>query len=138
MEYELIEALIKKEQISSRGQFIKDIALDDYLKKIKSNAEFVSHYAEGQCVGFVAFYCNDPSRRNAFITLVLVSPDFRGQGISQKLIRYVLDICKKRRFEACSLEVLRGNQFAVQVYKRIGFKIVSERNGKIFMRTLLG
>lgn len=133
----MIDYLVKREQISSGGGFITGIPIEDYLDKIKEKAEIISHFREGECVGFVAFYCNDPMKKNAFITLVLVAPEFRGRGISQALINYALDVCKVRKFEICSLEVVGENIPAVKAYEKIGFIKAGQNKGKIMMKIAL-
>lgn len=47
--YKAIEALIKEEQVTSGGSFVAGVALEEYLNKLKSKAEFITHYAEGNC-----------------------------------------------------------------------------------------
>lgn len=131
--YASIEALITKEQVISGGEFIYGVDLEEYLKKLRSSAELITHYVEGRCVGFVAFYCNDPSKKRAFITLVLVSPQYRGQGVSKNLLFSVLNICRNRKFEVCGLEVLVRNSNAIKVYEAVGFSKVRENEGAIYM-----
>ncbi len=137
MEYESVEALIREEQLASKGNFINRINIEDYLDKIRSKAEFLTYYVKGECKGFVAFYCNDPFKKNAFITLVLVSPRLRGQGISKVLLSGVLSFCKLREFKNCSLEVQKNNFSAMKVYRNLGFEIVEEDEEKYIMKVAL-
>lgn len=137
MEYESIEALIREEQLVSKGNFINSINIEDYLDKIRSKAEFFTYYVKGECAGFVAFYCNDPFKKNAFITLVLVSSRFRRQGISKILLSSVLSFCKLREFKNCSLEVRKNNFSAMKVYSSLGFKVVEEDEEKSIMKIAL-
>ncbi|MDT9701955.1 GNAT family N-acetyltransferase, partial [Streptomyces sp. P17] len=90
-----------------------------------------------ECAGFVAFYCNNPSKEDAFITLVLVSPFFRGRGISNILLSCVLDICKSRNFKTCTLEVKNNNLSAIRVYSNLGFLKVEENEEKTIMKIKL-
>lgn len=134
MEYEKIENLIRKEQVTSNGEFVSNIEIDAYIEKIRSRAELITHYIEGECAGFVAFYCNDPLKKSAFVTLVLVSERFRGQGISKNMLKCVLDVCKFREFKECSLEVRSDNYPAVKVYSDLGFIKVEENEGLTVMK----
>jgi len=137
MDFPGIEALIRAEQARAKGEFIKYAPIDVYLEKLKSKAEFVDHSVEGECAGFVAFYCNDYVGRIAFITLVLVSPEYRGLGISKCLLRRVLDVCRSRDFEKCCLEVRANNVSAIRLYDSFGFTVTEDRKGAYLMTASL-
>ena len=123
---ESIKALIRDEQ-GRPASFIKDVELDPYLAKLDAHAEILSESLNGQCRGFVAFYCNDLTTKQAFITLVLVDPQDRGQGIGRALVEHVLTIARRRGFTSCRLEVNRQNQIAHDLYRSQGFRLVEER-----------
>ena len=116
MIFKSIEDLIKLEQERQNGLFIETDNLDSYLMKIKNNADYVTHCKFNKCKGFVAFYCNDPTKEFAFITLVLLSPEFRGKGLASNLIRYTLQYCKDNGFRKCGLNVKKDN-FSTFLYK---------------------
>lgn len=125
-----IQTLIKTEQERQAGLFVETENLNAYLDKIQNNAEFITHYSAGKCAGFVAFYCNDKNKKNAYVTLVLLAPSFRGKGIASSLIRYTLEYCKNNKFEKCELEVRKDNYSAIRLYEICGFRIervVAER-----------
>lgn len=132
-----IQGLIKAEQKKQKNRFIETNDLDDYLVKIQNNADFITHYSSGQCAGFVSFYCNDPSRKLAFITLVLIAPEFRGKGLANLLIDYTLEFCKKNGFKKCELEVREDNLAAIKLYQNCGFKVESKNKGKLLMSFIL-
>lgn len=134
MKFEEIKDLIIEEQKKSDEMFIRGADIEEYIYKISSKAEFIAHYVEGRCAGFVAFYCNDFVNKNAFITLVLIAPSFRGQGLSNILIKCVLGICKKRKFKACFLEVYKDNYPAIKLYRSLGFFELEEKEEKIIMK----
>ncbi|EAT13136.1 GNAT family N-acetyltransferase [Bermanella marisrubri] len=133
MSYSEIESLIKAEQMRQKKSFIDTDDIDKYIFKIKSNAEFITHYTSGQCAGFIAFYCNEPTKKIAFITLVLLAPEFRGKGLASNLINYVIEHCKKNKFEKCSLEVRKDNLSAIKLYEKHGFKIKQDCDAKLLM-----
>jgi len=52
---------------------------------------------------------------------VVVARDFRGLGVSQKMMEAVAQIAKERGACKLTLEVLEGNQVAQNAYKKQGF-----------------
>ena len=132
-----IETLIREEQDRTSGCFIEKEKIEEYIEKLKINAEILSHHVRGSCAGFVAFYCNADDKKLAFITLVLVSPEFRGLKISKCLVSAVLSLARARGFSQCALEVKAGNQSAISLYKELGFTISSFSQNTLFMTTPL-
>lgn len=122
-----IEWLVKEEQNARGGHFIRGIAVDEYLNKLKTHAEIFVHYIDGQCAGFVAFYCNDPQKKQAFITLVLVAPSFRGRNVAVALLDGVMSLARARGFASCQLEVDDDNEVALKLYAKLGFKVMLKR-----------
>ncbi|WP_409289041.1 GNAT family N-acetyltransferase [Pseudomonas sp. KCJK8927] len=119
-----IDRLVKEEQAAQRGRFVQGVSIDEYLAKIKKRAEFLTHYIDGRCAGFVAFYCNDPKVSQAFITLLLVSPGFRGKKVASALLGGLLSLARARGFATCRLEVDVENFTAIKLYEKFGFKPV--------------
>lgn len=134
---EAIEGLIRAEQAQSGGAFIAVTDLDAYLAKLARHAEVLAVHAGGGCRGFVAYYANDLTARRAFITLVLVAPDARKQGLAGALVRGVLDICRASGFTRCGLEARADNAAALAVYRRLGFQTLCEREGVLLMEVSL-
>ena len=56
------------------------------------------------------------------ITNVAVHPDFRGQGIARKMMKHVLQDSLIKGMTAFTLEVRAGNQPAIALYERFGFR----------------
>jgi ribosomal protein S18 acetylase RimI-like enzyme len=128
-----ITALIREEQARQDSSFIEDVDLDGYLAKLDAHAEIVSDSVAGRCRGFVAFYCNDLNTKQAFITLVLVDPRDRGQGLGRTLVTRALDVARNRGFISCRLEVSKRNQVAHSMYLSQGFRVVEERSHKYLL-----
>lgn len=51
--------------------------------------------------------------------------EYRGQGIGTKLMEEMLDFLKEKGYERASLAVQKAN-YAVKMYKNVGFKTVDE------------
>lgn len=58
--------------------------------------------------------------------------EYRGHGIGTELMRRMLDILRDNRYKKASLAVQKEN-YAVKMYKNIGFKIVDENSEEYIM-----
>lgn len=124
--------IIEAEQERQKGNFLPaDHAA--YFAKLEKYAELVIHYGQEHELGFVFFYCNDPYKKNAYITLIAVTPEARGKGIGFALISYVLNVAKARGFSFCQLEVRKDNLKAINLYKKLGFLPIEDRGEKVLM-----
>ena len=132
-----IRSLIVEEQARQGGRFIEGVGLDEYLTKLGGQAEVLADSVDGRCRGFVAYYCNDETTKQAYITLVLVDPRDRGLGIGQSLVACVLDQARRRGFTSCRLEVMRDNAAAQAMYRSLGFRVVEQRSGKDLLEITL-
>lgn len=132
-----IRTLILDEQARQGHRFIEGVDLDAYLDKLDARAEFVTEMDGERCRGVVAFYCNDWSARHAFITLVLVDPRDRGQGLGRTLVARALAVCRERGFLTCGLEVRRDNAAALALYRALGFVPVEEHGSRWRMEARL-
>lgn len=61
------------------------------------------------------------------ILSIATHPDYRGKGIATKLLAHVLDKARQTGCSLATLEVRRGNQPAIALYERAGFKTVHVR-----------
>jgi len=133
-----VEALIREEQARQGGAFLgRSVVLAEYLAKLGARAEILAHMEGGRCRGAVAFYCNDVVCQKAFITVVVVDPRDRGQGIGEALVSYVLQTARRRGFVACRLEVQKANHPALALYEAGGFRIVEDRGDRELLEVML-
>lgn len=133
MFFDQIEHMVKTEYSLSGRDFIDVDDFDNYVNKIKNKAELVAHIIEGVCVGFIAFYANDETQENAFITMVMIRSDMRGRKIAGSLLIAVLENLKSRGFKNCNLEVKENNVNAIKLYESLGFKIKNKKLKSVFM-----
>ena len=132
-----IKTLICEEQARQSGRFVEGVGLDAYLEKLGTHAEVLSASHAERCRGFVAFYCNDLTSRQAYITLVLVAPEDRATGLGRVLMTAVLDICRRRGFTTCRIEARTDNVAALAMYQSLGFAPVVEHDGKRMLELAL-
>ncbi|KIO78907.1 hypothetical protein TH53_00945 [Pedobacter lusitanus] len=57
-----------------------------------------------------------------------VIPDERGNKITSKLMEYIIPKLKEQNVTKLKLEVITGNQVAINTYERAGFKITRDYN----------
>jgi ribosomal protein S18 acetylase RimI-like enzyme len=133
-----VEVLIRAEQARRGDEFIDArVALDDFLAKLGERAELLVLQEGTRCRGVVAFYCNDTARRFAYVTLVVVDPQDRGQGIGEALVAGVLALARKRGFATCRLEVRNDNLAARALYSTLGFQLVEDRGDRALLEVAL-
>ena len=91
--------------------------------KISSNPflKNIVYRVDGVIVGFISYSI---IYERVELEYIAVIPDYRGKGISDKLLRYVI---VDSRCESVSLEVRNDNDYAISFYLRNGFKKVSVR-----------
>ncbi len=63
---------------------------------------------------------------------ISVYKEYRGKGIGTALMKEMLAILKERGYEQASLSVQKAN-FAVKMYRKLGFQIVGENEEEFLM-----
>ncbi|MEN2984379.1 MAG: ribosomal protein S18-alanine N-acetyltransferase [Dictyoglomaceae bacterium] len=131
----------KKSEINIRNMTEKDIdevyeinrlsfsspwSKESFEREIFSNkiANYFVAEKENKIVGYIGFW---QIFREAQITTIAVHPDFRGKGIGEALLDYVIDLCRKNSIEAIVLEVRVSNTIAQNLYFKKGFKKIGIR-----------
>jgi ribosomal protein S18 acetylase RimI-like enzyme len=107
---------------TSLNQTVKDNLVFELTKL--PHAFSVICYVEGKPAGLVnCFETFSTFKCKPLINIhdLVVSSDYRGLGISQKMLQYVEDIAKEKGCCKVTLEVLEGNQVAKNAYLKFGF-----------------
>ena len=63
------------------------------------------------------------------VTNIAVFPEYRGRGIGAALTKALLVEGRKRGMNAFTLEVRVGNQAAIHIYEKLGFRSEGVRKG---------
>ena len=58
--------------------------------------------------------------------------EYRGKGIGTSLMEKMLELLKSKGYKKASLAVQKGN-YAVNMYKKVGFEIIDENNQEYIM-----
>ncbi|MCX7845216.1 MAG: ribosomal protein S18-alanine N-acetyltransferase [Dictyoglomaceae bacterium] len=110
----------------NRLSFSSPWSRESFEKEILSNkiAYYFIAEKENRIVGYIGFW---QIFREAQITTIAVHPDFRGKGIGEALLDYVIELCRKNSIEEIVLEVRISNTIAQNLYFKKGFKKVGIR-----------
>lgn len=60
---------------------------------------------------------------------IAVAPEFRREGIGEALLRHMTDKAEKDGCDLITLEVRDGNEAAMALYEKLGFREVGRRKG---------
>lgn len=97
-------------------------------EKIADYGELLTAVADGKNAGMTGYYRNDTQSKTAYITVVVVKPDFRGMGIGLAMIKKVIEDCTDKGFKTIRLEVDKHNQGAIHLYTKLGFINTEEKS----------
>jgi len=61
---------------------------------------------------------------------VATSPYYRRKGYMKQLLQFVMDDMRKQKRKYLHLEVLKDNEKALNLYKKLGFEVIYECSGK--------
>ena len=120
-----VPALSRIEQDSfdapwSAEEITKDITSKDgniYVAVIEADDEKAG-YAEMRMV-----------KGEAQIYNIVIDRAFRGRGLGEMLLRHLIDKAKDLGCSLITLEVRGGNEAAMELYRKLGFKEVGRRRG---------
>lgn len=131
---EEVEALLRRAHEEALPSFPPPIDFSAYAKKVTGHARIAGLRADGTLVAFLAFYCNDPERRLAYMSMLLVRSDYRGRGLARRLVQQSLDYLTQAGFIVYRLEVGKDNREAIALYKAMGFtETGQEKEASLFM-----
>lgn len=95
----------------------QDLVLNDF------SVYFVSEI-QNEIVGFISIM---NISGEIHINNIVVKKDYRGFGIGEKLLKYGIEYFSEEALLGYTLEVREDNEVAINLYKKLGFKIVGER-----------
>lgn len=96
---------------------------------------FIAYHNNEFC-GTVRCECKD--RRSAYMYVLYVSPDHRCFGIAIRLVESCLKEAKKLNCESLTLEVNKNNRVAMQLYRKLKFRIVYDYDESYLMSLDIG
>jgi ribosomal protein S18 acetylase RimI-like enzyme len=121
---EEFQQIVKIEKSNGEDAYSEDVLKEIFIDDIKDD-NFVCRY-NNQIVGYISY--NPLSKRrngSVYIINLVVDPQFRRQGIAQKLIyETAMYYLNKGEPKIMSLQVDKNNYPAINLYKKMGFEIV--------------
>lgn len=128
---------IKKEIDKYNDMFTRHIDtrvcnIHDYAEKLYTYALNYKIVKNGKEMGFFSFYMNDFATKYAYLTLIVVLPENRSDGIGSSALQYIYKKCVENGFNILKLEVDKTNEAAISFYKKNGFVRVEDASKKSF------
>ncbi len=77
-------------------------------------------------IGIAALYQDSEIKDEGEILHVWISPQFRGRGVAVKLIDAIFEWAKTNRFQRVRATITKGNERALQFYRKCGFVFANE------------
>lgn len=97
------------------------VNIDSYALKIVYKAQLFEAWANNELLGLIAAYYSDPDKITAFITNVSILPNWRSEGIAQRLMENCIANTLELGFAQIELEVNPSNKAAISLYGKHGF-----------------
>ncbi|XP_027172364.1 N-alpha-acetyltransferase 11 [Coffea eugenioides] len=95
-------------------------SFDEELKKRNSGLLY-SQVEDGDVAGYVMY--SWPSSISASITKLAVKENHRGRGLGEALLEEAIHKCRTRKIQRVSLHVDPERTAAMNLYKKLGFKV---------------
>ena len=93
------------------------------------NVEIYVYIQDNLPVGYIKIN-KLPKINKIHIHCLYIKKEYRGQGISRKLINFIEQIAFQNGYKSCSICALGGNYKAKEIYsKHFGFNICNVRYG---------
>ena len=108
------------------------IPVEIYVDKIINYSTIIPYVVQGKIVAFISYYNNDVFIKHSYLSMILVSQDFQGKGIGKLLLEMSIKDLRKTGFNYFSLEVLKSNTHAIELYAYFGF-FKKEDRGEIWL-----
>ncbi len=107
--------------------FAEPWSADSFSSELKkpNSAVFCAVYDDKIC----GVACIENQFGDGYLHNISVSPDFRRQGIGERLMNECTEFIKTSGAEKIFLEVRVSNVSAIKMYEKTGFKTVSTRKG---------
>lgn len=99
---------------------------EDGLKSELDNnfARFFVAFCEGKIAGYIGSH---NILGEVYITNVAVFPEFRRNGVGNRLVEFFVNQMKSENAEFITLEVRESNSNAISLYEKCGFQKVGQR-----------
>ena len=79
-----------------------------------------------------------PETKRAHVLHIFIDPDYRQQGLAEKIVRHLELLARSEKMEVMTFRVMPKNIPAIRLYKKLGFEetVSSKRKGLLFEKIL--
>lgn len=97
-----------------------------YFNKLTTYGELFVVLEGNKPNALLGFYANNLETKKAFLSCIVVAPDFRGQGLAQQLFAKMCSIAKAKGMLHLQLDVVKGNSRAIAFYEKNDCAIIGD------------
>jgi RimJ/RimL family protein N-acetyltransferase len=99
------------------------------------NKKFFTICDDSKPIGFMGLSNISKSNRNADLFIAIGEDDYRGKGIGNIAIKWLIDYgFKKLKLHKINLGVIKDNRHAIKVYRELGFIIEGKMKDEVFYK----
>ena len=98
--------------------------LEERVRKLSTMASFITIRNNENIIALVGFYMN--KKPLCYITHVSILDLYRRQGLATKMLVFLEEQAEIKEFSVIRLEVAKRNFPAIELYKKLGYVIVSD------------
>ncbi|HHV61773.1 MAG TPA: ribosomal protein S18-alanine N-acetyltransferase [Firmicutes bacterium] len=124
MQYDDLDHVVEIESISFPTPWSRNAFASELFHN--SRACYLVASVDGRVVGYVGTWL---ILDEAHVTNIAVHPDYRRQGIGEKLLRSMMALAGSRGAKRMTLEVRVSNKPAQRLYEKLGFVRIGLRRG---------
>jgi ribosomal protein S18 acetylase RimI-like enzyme len=79
-----------------------------------------------------------PDTKRAHAYHIFIDPEYRQQGLAEKMVRHLESLGRSEKMEVMTLRVMPKNKPAIKLYEKLGFEetVSSKRKGLLFEKIL--
>jgi RimJ/RimL family protein N-acetyltransferase len=109
------------------------------LKKIKTkNSFFLAIFFKKHHIGNIFIHNINLKKKSAFVGILIGIPKWRGKGVGFETINSVIEwLYSKNKIRKFYLGVHISNKFAINLYRKLGFKNFKKKTKTLIMRKIL-
>ncbi len=125
------ELQIDFQALETLVQYMPNVALfgDDlrvYLNKLATYGELFVALDETKPKALLGFYANNLETRKAFLSCIVIAPEFRGRGLAQQSFSEMCSFAKAKGMTLLQLEVVKENLRAIAFYEKNDCVIIGD------------
>ena len=98
-------------------------SIEGLKKQIKEGYKFYWINLDGKNVGFFSF---KEREGKLYISKLYIDKEYRGRGLSKSVMAFLKVVAKENNLPGLFLNVNKRNFDTIEIYKRLGFKLLRE------------